>query len=70
MMSEKPKIVQIDGKKAIILEEGISLQDYKDAIIENTLDENGQHVIKSAEKLKICKNTIYRNRNGRQILKG
>lgn len=56
----KPKVIEKDGKKYIILEDGISLRDYKEAIIENALQENKSNVVESAKKLGIGKNTIYR----------
>lgn len=56
----KPKVIEKDGKKCIVLEDGVSLRDYKEAIIENVLQENENKVVESAKKLGIGKNTIYR----------
>lgn len=56
----KPKVIEVDGKKYIVLEDGVTLKDYKEAIIQNTLQENENKVVESAKKLGIGKNTIYR----------
>ena len=57
---KKPRVVEIDGKKYILLEDGVTLKDYKETIIENTLSANENKVVESAKKLGIGKNTIYR----------
>lgn len=56
----RPKVIEKDGKKYIVLEDGVSLRDYKEAIIQNVLQENENKVVESAKKLGIGKNTIYR----------
>lgn len=56
----KPKVIELDGKKYIVLEDGVTLKDYKEAIIQNVLQENENKVVESAKKLGIGKNTIYR----------
>lgn len=56
----RPKIVEVNGKKCILLEDGVTLRDYKEAIIENTLQENKNNAVESAKKLGIGKTTIYR----------
>jgi len=57
---KKPRVVEIDGKKYILLEDGVTLKDYKETIIESTLSANENKVVESAKKLGIGKNTIYR----------
>jgi len=68
----KPKIIEIDGKKYIVLEDGVTLKDYKEAIINNTLQENENKVVESAKKLGIGKTTIYRikEQGGKGLLNG
>lgn len=56
----KPKVIELKGKKYIVLEDGITLKDYKEAIIQTVLQENENKVVESAKKLGIGKNTIYR----------
>lgn len=58
----KPKVVVIDGKKCILMEDGATLQDYNEVIIQRMLEENENRVVESAKKLGISKNTIYRIR--------
>jgi len=67
----KPQVVIINGKKHILLEDGVTLQAYKEAIIANTLQENANRVVESAKKLSIGKNTIYRIKDkDDKLLKG
>lgn len=68
----KPQVVIIDGKKHILLEDGVTLQEYKEAIIAHALQENANKVVESAEKLGIGKNTIYRmkDKDGKNLLNG
>ncbi len=64
------KVVVIDGKKYLLLEDGVTLQEHKDAIIANTLSENQNRVVESAKKLGISKNTIYRAKGDKGLLNG
>lgn len=64
------RVVVIDGKKYVLLEDGVTLNEYKDAIIANTLAENQQRVVESAKKLGISKNTIYRAKGDKGLLNG
>jgi len=64
------KVVVIDGKKYLLLEDGVTLQEHKDAIIANTLSENQNKVVESAKKLGISKNTIYRAKGDKGLLNG
>lgn len=66
----KPQVVIVNGKKHILLEDGVTLQSYKEAIIASVLQENDNRVVESAKKLDIGKNTIYRIKEKRDILKG
>lgn len=67
----KPKVVEIEGKKYIVLEDGVTMKDYKEAIIANALQENENKVVESAKKLGIGKTTIYRIKgNERGLLNG
>lgn len=50
----------------------MTLKDYKEAIINNTLQENENKVVESAKKLGIGKTTIYRikEQSGKGLLNG
>ncbi len=67
----KPRVMEIDGKKVLVLQEGATLEDYKKAIIANALQENKDHVVETAGKLGISKTTLYRMRgDGKGLLNG
>lgn len=56
----KPRIIEVNGKKCIVLEDGVTLREYNDTIIDNVLEENKNKILESAKKLGIGKSTIYR----------
>ncbi len=66
----KPKIVVVDGQKFLMLEDGVTLQAYKEVIIDNVLEENKNKVVESAKKLGIGKTTIYRIKQDKGLLNG
>lgn len=53
-----------------MLEDGVTLQAYKEVIIDNMLEENKNKVVESAKKLGIGKTTIYRIKQDKGLLNG
>lgn len=54
------KTVEIDGKKYIEMDEGATMQDYQNAVVNSALTENNFHPTATADSLGLGKSTVYR----------